>query len=947
MATKVDESLSSVDTGNSEEEETHGIDMESGDLVELMFVLTLLIETKVWLTSSRIDNRCTLAVFVKRFQRQLQFFTQFGSWIHLQSKRTIWFHVPGFVDPSELDPIRPYLPSVEVPLQLVGCVHSAESITPQHAGHLIMARMGSFIRQADTLYRDHAGKIDQAYDKVAYDKQYRWMHINDITRDVLGLESSDNIPVSTVWAVHRALILHDMGFIPEQYHHWKNGVYEILAKQDMDLVRQIRHWVREYQEFSISQACDMADTDSKQPPKSSVLADFARSVMPIIRENRLARPSSQSGDLGPSKLQVQPEPVAFRSIPLRAAKPSETLIFRFLEMWSARKTTRIGSPLWALGPMILRSTGAYREKDLLDLDIPMGYRFLQEVGVFTPWESKVAFNTRLALPGLNFDPQTESLLASASKRAEGFETHDTMSDLRQDWGDLEVFCIDDAGTREVDDGVSLEPVAGNRSCYWIHVHTANPSAFLDPGDAMAKYAEHLTQTIYFPDKVYSLLSPKVSREHFSLQPNRPVLTFSAKLSIEGDIIETRITPSRIHNVVFVSPGTTSDLLSPGAQGVPMVNYTVGHNPAPTRDYHSQRLRSSLTVEQVETLRTLSQLGKARRKKCTDSVVDEPYLKVLKNIRNRPALDRLPRPSVYYSQVEFPWRRVLRKIEGDPTIQVQTRMFQPSILSEVEVTEEAGQGPRLVHDLMVLAGEIGATWCAARSIPLIFQGTRKVEWNSTPEVTRRWQEACLPGQKGEALYLAADHFSRVGRKGAYSASAIKHEVLGTTAYARVTSPIRRFTDMIAHWQIQAALRLEARLGRPLTETDFPNLPFSKTRLDSLGQYIKHRESILMMSQTSSILHWCNLFMMRGYQFQEPVQPHALPEYLEGFMIWRNTQHWYGKVKELNLNFRIPIVGNSNSNIKHIETGDWWKVKVEDASPVFEYMAVEPLELISRL
>ena len=897
--------------------------------------------------NNRIDNRCTLAVFVKRFQRQLQFFTQFGSWIHLESQRTVWFHVSGFVDPSELDLIRPYLPSVEVPLQLVGYVHSPESITPQQAGHLLMAKMANFIRQADSLYRDHAGKIDQAYDKVAYDKQYRWMHINDITKDVLDLESSDNIPVSTVWAVHRALILHDMGFIPEQYTHWKNGVYEILAKQDMDLVRQIRHWVREYQEFAISQACGVAATSSKQPPKTSVLADFARDIMPIIRENRLIRARSQSGDLGPSKLQVKPEPVAFRSIPLRAAKPPETLIFRFLEMWSARKTTRIGSPLWALGPMILRSTGAYSEKDLLDLDIPMGYRFLQEVGVFTPWESKVAFNTRLALPGLNFDPQTESLLASASERAEGFEIHDTMSDLRQDWGNLEVFCIDDASTREVDDGISLEPVAGDRSCYWIHVHTANPSACLDPEDAMAKYAEHITQSIYFPDKVYSMFSPKVARKHFSLQPNRPVLTFSAKLSIEGDIIETRITPSRIHNVVFVSPQVTSNLLSPGAKGLPMVSYTVGHNPAPTYEHHGQKLRSSLTAEQIETLQTLSHLGKARRKKCVDSVVEEPYVKILRNIRNRPTLDRWPRPSVYYSQVEFPWRRVLRKIEGDPTIQIQTRIFQPSILSEGEVAEEAGQGPRLVHDMMVLAGEIGATWCAARNIPLIFQGTKKVDWNSTPDVIRRWQEACLPGQKGEALYLAADEYSRVGRKGAYSASAIKHEVLGTTAYAKVTSPIRRFTDMIAHWQIQAALRLEAQLGRPLTEMDFPTLPFSKSRLESLGQYIKNRDSILMASQASSILHWCNLLVMRGYQFQEPVQAHALPEYLEAFMMWRNTTHWYGKVKELNLEFQIPLVGNSNPNLKHIEVGDWWKVKVEDASPILGRMVVEPFELISRL
>ena len=829
----------------------------------------------------------------------------------------------------------------------MGYLQSAASITPQQPGQFLIAKIANFIRQADSLYRDHAGEIDQAYDKVAYDKQYRWMHINDITRDVLSLDSSDGIPASTIWAVHRTLILHDMGFVPEPMNHWKSGIFEILAKQDMDLVRQIRHWVREHQDFAISQACGATIDARKKSPKTSVLAEFAKDIMPIIKENRLARPRSESGDLGPSTFQIKPEPVAFRSIPLRAAKPSETLIFRFLEMWCARKATRQGSPLWALGPMILRSTGVYKDEDLLDLNTLMGYRFLQEVGVLTPWESKVAFDTRLALPGLNFDPRTENLLTLASKRAENFTNVDTMSDLRQDWGELEVFCIDDAGTQEVDDGFSLEPIAGEPSCYWVHVHTANPSAYLGPDDAVAKYAEHITQSLYYPDKTYNMISPKIAREHFSLEANRPVLTFSAKLSFQGDIIETRVTPSRIHNVIFVSPEVTSNHLSPGAHGLPTANYTVGKNPAPAHTDHSQRLKSSLTPGQVETLRTLSQLGIARRKSCVSSVDEEPHLRVLKYINSRPILESLPHPSVYYSQVEFPWRRVLRKIEGDPTIQLRARMFQPSVLLEAEAIEEARQGPRLVHDMMVLAGEIGASWCAARGVPLIFRGTARVDWQSTPEVSRRWQEACLPGQKGEALFLAADDYARVGRRAVNSSSPLKHEVLGTTAYAKVTSPIRRFTDMVAHWQIQAVLRSEAKLGRPLTEMDFPNLPFSKSRIESLTDRIQTREAILMRSMRDSTLHWCNLFVMRGYQFQDLVQPHALPEYLEGFIITKTLNYWLGKVKELNLAFQILIAGTDNPNVKHIEVGDWWKVKIEDASPQLQRMRVQPVELISRL
>ena len=50
------------------------------------------------------------------------------------------------------------------------------------------------------------------------------------------------------------------------------------------------------------------------------------------------------------------------------------------------------------------------------------------------------------------------------------------------------------------------------------------------------------------------------------------------------------------------------------------------------------------------------------------------------------------------------------------------------------------------------------------------------------------------------------------------SPFRHRVLGMEEYGKVTSPLRRYGDMILHWQIEAALREEARTGRSLKVLD---------------------------------------------------------------------------------------------------------------------------------
>ena len=68
-----------------------------------------------------------------------------------------------------------------------------------------------------------------------------------------------------------------------------------------------------------------------------------------------------------------------------------------------------------------------------------------------------------------------------------------------------------------------------------------------------------------------------------------------------------------------------------------------------------------------------------------------------------------------------------------------------------------------------------------------------------------------------MHLGLLYFKQLGRT-VLSTEPLKHRVLGMDHYCKVTSPLRRYGDMILHWQIEAALREEARTGRNLVTQD---------------------------------------------------------------------------------------------------------------------------------
>lgn len=155
---------------------------------------------------------------------------------------------------------------------------------------------------------------------------------------------------------------------------------------------------------------------------------------------------------------------------------------------------------------------------------------------------------------------------------------------------------------------------------------------------------------------------------------------------------------------------------------------------------------------------------------------------------------------------------------------------------IEVLEDS-ISRSLVAEMMILAGEVAGRYGEAHSLPLPFRGQPQPE---------------LPPE-GELLQLPAGFvrdcaIRRCMPRSEVSITPVRHASLGLDTYTQVTSPIRRYADLLAHFQIKAHLRGEA-------------LPFSMESIQELIQVLSNTayESMLVERQTNR--YWALEYLRR--------------------------------------------------------------------------------------
>lgn len=347
-----------------------------------------------------------------------------------------------------------------------------------------------------------------------------------------------------------------------------------------------------------------------------------------------------------------------------------------------------------------------------------------------------------------------------------------------------------------------------------------------------------------------------------------------------------------------------------------------------------------------------------------------------------------RGSFMVNRASFQMSVDVDKLKGAPKNISSSLRYQadPKIILRAErwnLDEREANG-NTVMNLMLLAGEVAARWCHERGIPIInrvsllnpdepdpreyfrrvimplinrAKETHFKNHNCNDKVERRAAVSVGEGFDSHILddnmtaHRSFDAFKTLPLAtvleyqrllGAVVPSTVAgpHLHLGLDMFTRATSPLRRYGDLLTHWQIEAALLEEARSGQPLigsTRDDF--LPFKKDELERFMPYFNNRERQLIVSQRDAQRAWAIQLLLRAWKFNEAPLPATFELLVKYIQI--------GKDKRIG--GELILLGNLSAEFslpdwvheEDIQIGDVFEVRLMDMDVYRLRIYVEPL------
>lgn len=793
---------------------------------------------------------------------------------------------------------------------------------PRVAGAPIVEKLKTFWRMSERAFRKHYDTFATVYGMMAHETDLRSTTLTDVTRIIYGGNRPDNtISNADIYAVHRALGSNYTGFRFVHQVYREVQLVQIRPKREVRLVRMVQEWFREYQESVVAHVDehgDSHDVPSLGGRSELPMHRFLVMARQVIEASRRKRPLQSTGFIGPDMSSPSdelpsravddmdgsyPTPFAVET-GVRFTETDKTIL-SYLDAMAIRNSIHRTDDLVSLAFMIVRATGMYGG---MVIATPTVATMLQEMGVYPPWVNKSAKFDLLALPLKGSDqPEPGDIhKAGPSVLAENGLT-DSMQGRRKDWKRLTAYCIDSANALELDDGISIEREPGSNAVSWVHVHVAHPTAFIPPTHRLAQAAATQSMTVYTPEKVYPLLPRHITQAGLSLAPDSPAVTISAKLDHSGTILETKLTPSIVRKVVSITPSTVDEVL-----GVPELGDRIVITAGPefaSRARTCVQSTKALTKSQKADLKALATMAEKLRLKRVAGGADW-FPGVRAEIAVFATQDLI---ATDLSQLDRPclWA-------GDPSIQFSVPRYPPDYVPSQKIGAHA-----TVTEVMILAGQVVSHWCAERGIPVLYRGSRFVSEDGRPKAANKT--------------TLVESF--------YSVTPSPHEAMGLDMYTRATSPLRRFEDMIQHWQVDVALRHELETGRKWgSPSTAGQLPFSQLALKKHLPRLQYRTRLFAALDTRSQRHWvCQLLfraMMQGAR--------NMPETLECYVIKElDPSLSLGplgilKLFTLSVEFDLPDTMRSSD----LKLYDEWEVKISSVNVYRGIITVTPLRRLRR-
>ncbi|ORX69675.1 RNB-domain-containing protein [Linderina pennispora] len=726
----------------------------------------------------------------------------------------------------------------------------------------------TFQQRAEQLMRSHYRELGE-YWGMALGRGQRRVTVDSLAELIFGDTSAE-----ARYAAYMHLISDTQHFIPDSHGLFVTGAFELRGRREVVEIERVRELIRENApEFTqfVTKARALVAYSHAQNPTSPTRA----ALDPTLKAFEKSRTCELTGWAACDEV--------FERKPLPAAMTEEEAgrvefsrsdmlfinILRQFVFWHNAGFTIAANPYDGLVAPVIKKMHYYAGCDVTSVT-----RFLVDLGVWPHWFNP-KLNTR-TLPfgslGANKDHYTirgaselsaklflegdqglskpsRGLLESARKITPAvrdslvtrssvgiidktdFYARDVCEDLRHDFGQLPVYTIDDSATRDVDDGVSVETVAGadGQQQTWLHVHIADPTAHVHPGHVVADAAQQQGTTLYYAERHQHMLPYALTMQELALSRRADgsavnTMTASVLLDANGEIADYKVRPARVRNLLAVPYAAADQVLSyqwamPDLKSFAQVQavYRNGSlvHPFELQPSDWQKYGDGCpppAAEHTESLRLIQQLV---RRHYELRVRNGAFTKANTERSFSLGNPRLPMPAHSLSGPAF--------------------LASPSAHEFPPMRTYHGIGVNspahaMVGELMLLAGRAFARFAQEHNVPMLFrvqpppnldvlsggipglQSALADELNEAQAMDARavWDAVGRRARATDGVISRAlfDEVRHMMNPSVFAATPGPQTIMGVLdGYTRATSPIRRFDDLVVHWQVKAQLLKE--------------------------------------------------------------------------------------------------------------------------------------------
>lgn len=843
-------------------------------------------------------NRTALqAVCLGHINGFYHFYTITGKWVPGR-RISSHFVVRGFVDEKILQPIIEKLPQEVLPLETLRTMANMKLGPDRVCAAELLRKMIKFQQDTDTILQRYATKFEKAHDIVSKTGK-RYVTLNEVYTCLFSHEKKP-VPLTPpiLYAIHCTILVDDIGFkLIGNIGDATTWLFEVTRPEDVALIQNMQTLVRLLTDIPGKVKSSLTSLTSEHLEQSQ-LGRFIIKAREAIEQSRESRDWTPHGILGPEKKPRAPVSPEWTDVDIS--------ILHFIHLWAGYNQFSSSSRLHWTGSAILRATGKYKDSEYLSTTT--AWTFLQEVGYITPWDFSTRYTNRL--------PNVETSRASGLSRLplgpagiEPYLSADIFDGKRHDWAGLRAFAIDSKDTTDIDDAVSIE-ATNVPDEHWIHIHVADPASRIRHDCALGDRAEITPLNLYLSGHQSNIwgLGDEV-KNLFSLAPDRPCLTFSGKVNEDGKLLEYKITPGKLQEFVYMTPEDANDAVGHDNSVRPPVwsstdQFTVGQLPNDKPAGRQMTAAAELRPEDLKSLKTLYRLADTLHQKrvAKGALPFYPTQLSVKASFDNTSIDQTPLGLVTG--------------KGDPSISLSW----------------GDRSSPMISSTMQFAGEIAARWCEDRNIPIPYLSQPDAQKNLT-SLQLYSEKVMLPVLHHGGVF-EQEHWIQLRRllgSDKLSTQPGPHYLMGSDSYAKVTSPLRRYSDLLAHWQIENALVQEMKTGRvvekqlPLLRDDLDNkiLPWLHLRqriIRRLGNWDGNRAYMLQA-------------LLRAWKFPSPSSSQRLPEQFKltvGGTVANSMNAMIGTLDWFGLEAWLVVEGLKNLGLKAMDVrkGDVFEVRLVD-------------------